>query len=477
MGPRLLRASFSAVLLNVYSLKAITMTTFIQVHLLTSYPPSNLNRDDLNRPKTCVFGGAQRLRISSQSLKRAWRTSDVFVEAIANSTFAAAQKGLVEPSGQKLPTFSTHTKHLPAQLRKLFQSQGGLDFKNANGLANEIAKRWGDLKAANTQTAEPAPAGEKVHPDLIEMEFSQVVHVAAAEWAMFHEFAERLRSDESARRAVREPVSKGGGSAAPGKRARPKTKAADTAPSEEELPAAPVAQHSIVAMRENLTPLVGDAQSGGGQYQSVDLALFGRMLASSPAANVEAAMQVAHALTVERVNVEDDFFTAVDDLNHGAVHSGSAHMGNTEFASGLFYLYACIDTDLLKANLGDGAIAPELVVNALLDAMLTVAPTGKQNSFASRARASYGLVEVGSAQPRNLSLAFLKPVGGTDIHSTAVERIQRLKTAFKNAYGDELKDAQFVLSANEGADASTGSVADLKSQIVAAFKSVPKAIV
>lgn len=54
------------------------MTTFIQLHLLTAYPAANLNRDDTGAPKTVVLGGATRLRISSQSLKRAWRTSELF---------------------------------------------------------------------------------------------------------------------------------------------------------------------------------------------------------------------------------------------------------------------------------------------------------------------------------------------------------------------------------------------------------------
>ena len=59
------------------------MTQFIQLHVLTSYPPSNLNRDDMGRPKTARMGNAERLRISSQSLKRHWRVSDVFEEALA----------------------------------------------------------------------------------------------------------------------------------------------------------------------------------------------------------------------------------------------------------------------------------------------------------------------------------------------------------------------------------------------------------
>ena len=50
----------------------------IEVHMLKNYPPVNLNRDDSGAPKSCFFGGVQRGRISSQCLKRSWRTSDVF---------------------------------------------------------------------------------------------------------------------------------------------------------------------------------------------------------------------------------------------------------------------------------------------------------------------------------------------------------------------------------------------------------------
>ena len=58
------------------------MADFLQLHVLTVYGPSNLNRDDTGRPKSVVFGGVPRLRVSSQSLKRAWRTSAVFVEKL-----------------------------------------------------------------------------------------------------------------------------------------------------------------------------------------------------------------------------------------------------------------------------------------------------------------------------------------------------------------------------------------------------------
>jgi len=58
---------------------------FLQLHILTAYPPSNLNRDDLGRPKTAVVGGANRLRISSQCLKRSWRGSSVFISTLDNA--------------------------------------------------------------------------------------------------------------------------------------------------------------------------------------------------------------------------------------------------------------------------------------------------------------------------------------------------------------------------------------------------------
>src|SRR5699024_12646885 len=69
---------------------------------------------------------------------------------------------------------------------------------------------------------------------------------------------------------------------------------------------------------------------------AADIAMFGRMLASSPKFNVEAACQVAHVFTVHSVVVEDDYFTAVDDLNDGSEDAGSAHIGETGFAQDYF---------------------------------------------------------------------------------------------------------------------------------------------
>ena len=52
--------------------------SFLNIHILISHSPSCLNRDDMNMQKSAIFGGKRRVRISSQSLKRAIRTSDYY---------------------------------------------------------------------------------------------------------------------------------------------------------------------------------------------------------------------------------------------------------------------------------------------------------------------------------------------------------------------------------------------------------------
>jgi CRISPR system Cascade subunit CasC len=323
------------------------MSTFIQLHLLTSYPPSNLNRDDLGRPKTAMMGGKTRLRISSQSLKRAWRTSDVFTEAM---------KGHV----------GTRTKSMGVEVYNVLKNKGVAD-GNAKTWAKQMAEVFG--KAKKTNAAKP----------LEELEIEQLAHFSPQEESSMFALADKLAASK-------------------------------TAPSDDDLK----------LLQKNHT--------------AADIAMFGRMLASSPIFNTEAAVQVAHAVTVHDVAVEDDYFTAVDDLNSGEDDLGAAHIGETEFGAGLFYLYLCINRDLLQDNLRDKALANN-ALKALVEAATKVAPTGHQNSFASRARTSYLLAEKGSDQPRSLSVAFLKPVRGEDILALSIKELERRRENFDKVYG------------------------------------------
>ena len=104
------------------------MSRFIQLHVLTAYPPANLNRDDTGRPKTALVGDALRLRISSQSLKRAWRTSDVFEESVGGGHLGR------------------RTKLLGVELYRTLTA-GGVGEKSARVWARAIAGQFGKLKA------------------------------------------------------------------------------------------------------------------------------------------------------------------------------------------------------------------------------------------------------------------------------------------------------------------------------------------
>ena len=339
------------------------MSTFIQLHLLTSYPPANLNRDDLGRPKTARMGGVERLRVSSQSLKRTWRTSDLFQEALGGNV-------------------GTRTKRLGTEVYDELQ-EAGIKDKDGQTWARSIADVFGKLQKTGT-------------------EIEQLAHVGPEERTAVRQLVQTLITE-------------------------------NRGPRDDELK----------LLRKN--------------PRAADIALFGRMLADDPDYNVEAACQVAHAITVHPVTVEDDYFTAVDDLNRGDEDMGAAHIGETGFAAGLFYSYICINRDLLVDNLSGDTHLADRAIDALTEVATKVSPRGKQNSFGSRAYASYVLAEKGAQQPRSLAVSFLKPVQGKDHASVAIQAMEHQRKTFENVYGP-CADVHYALDAVNG----QGTLDDLR---------------
>ena len=237
------------------------MSRFLQLHLLTFFPPANLNRDDTGRPKTAVVGGATRLRLSSQALKRAWRTSDVFKHALDGHMGQRTQR-----LGEDVQAHLIERQVPP---------------ERAKAVARSVAGVFGKLKD-DTDANSPR--------------IEQLAFIAPEERTAALALAERA--------------------AASGETIDPKKagllRTADTA---------------------------------------ADIALFGRMLADDPGYNREAAAQVAHAITTHRVTVEDDYYTAVDDLKQPSEDAGAGFLGEAAFGSGVFYLYLCVDRALLLRNL------------------------------------------------------------------------------------------------------------------------------
>lgn len=332
------------------------MSHFIQLHILTPYAASNLNRDDTGRPKTVRFGGAERLRISSQSLKRAFRTSDVFASLLPDAI------------GTRSINFM---KGLISELQKR-----GLDETEAVKRAEAVVDngKLGKLK--------------KDKPGKTE----QLVHLGPDELADIAKLAERLSGPEL-------PDLKG------------------------------------ITVLKN-------------KPRAADIAMFGRMLADNSGYNIEAAVQVAHAFTTHRATVEDDFYTAVDDLKNADSEEdrGAGFLNVQEFGAGLFYLYICINASHLLDNLdGDRQLA-KTTLEAFIKAAATVSPTGKQNAFASRSRANYMLQEIGEEMPRSLAAAYMNPVGSeqeNDYYTASVKRLEKLREQFGTAYGD-LPQAQVM---------------------------------
>lgn len=352
------------------------MSEFIQLHILASYPPSNLNRDDLGRPKTAVMGGTQRLRVSSQSLKRAWRESDIFKESLS---------GHIGIRTKEMGVYVYKALTTGCSLEDVIKNNDGANKifspvpeSKAKKDAQEIAGVFGKVKIAKKSKDEKAEETKDEPPGDLKLE--QLAHFS---W-------EEINIVDSLLKNIAE--------------------SGDT-PTKDDL----------LLLRK--------------QHTAVDIAMFGRMLASSPMHNTEAAVQVSHAITVHKVAVEDDYFTAVDDLNNSGDNAGAAHIGELEFASGLFYNYVCINRTLLADNLGGDGELVNKTLQALVEAAAKVAPTGKQNSFASRAYASYIMAEKGSQQPRSLSVAFLKALNGKDLLDESISALKNTNEKMVSVYG------------------------------------------
>lgn len=139
-------------------------------------------------------------------------------------------------------------------------------------------------------------------------------------------------------------------------------------------------------------------------------ALFGRMVTSDPAANIEAPVYVAHAFTVHAEEAEGDYFTAVDDLKREEDDSGADTIQETELTSGLFYGHVVIDLPGLIANCGGQRDLAARVVHNLVHLIAEVSPGAKRGSTAPFGRADLMLIEAGDRQPRNLATAYREAI-------------------------------------------------------------------
>ncbi|MVA25247.1 type I-E CRISPR-associated protein Cas7/Cse4/CasC [Agrobacterium vitis] len=324
------------------------MSRFLQLHILTEYPVSNPNRDDLGRPKSAMIGGVPRQRISSQALKRAIRIHPAFEAALTGHTGKRTQR-----MGEEII----------AHLESL-----GADHARAVAIAKEIVPVFGAIEDKK---------------DVDKARTKQLAFVSPDERAAAFALAEKALSGDD-----------------------------------------------LAKDKKDLVKQVLRSADG-----AVDIAMFGRMLADNADLNRDAAVQVAHAITVNRVTIEDDFYTAVDDLKKPSEDAGAGFVGEAGFGSGVYYLYVCVDRALLVRNLaGDKALAARGLA-ALVQAVATAVPGGKINSYANHTRAKFILAEKGDGQPLNLFGAFTRPMAGPEFVVQAVRALEKERRDFAATYG------------------------------------------
>jgi CRISPR system Cascade subunit CasC len=329
--------------------------TIVDVHILQTVPPSNLNRDDTGSPKTARYGGVVRARVSSQAWKRATRSA--FEGLLDRRDLGVRSKRVVELVGEEVLALDA-------------------------SLSQERAHELAGLAVTATGIKIGVPKGKKDVPE-------------ESGYLMFFSRRQLAGLAELAVHAAKE--------AGEGKPTIDKK----------------------------------EAKARADQEHSVDVALFGRMVADATDLSVDAAAQVAHALSVHAVDNEYDYFTAVDDHKNADEDedAGAGMIGTVEFNSSTLYRYATVDVDRLQDNLGD-AEATRRAVEAFVRAFVLSMPTGKQNTFANRTLPDAVFVVVRETQPVNLVGAFEDPIRDGEAGGRIPAAIARLA-----GYATELNEA------------------------------------
>lgn len=294
------------------------MSLYIDFHAIQTVPPANINRDEDGSPKTTMFGGRRRARVSSQAWKRAIRRD--FANYLDESDLGVRSLRIVDQVKARIATLDASLAATAEELAVGALTAAGIKVEKNKARRNDPSEDFQKTGA------------------LLFLSNPQID--ALAELA--------IRSDgKPDRKEAKAVLSKG---------------------------------------------------------NSIDLALFGRMIADSPDLNVDAAAQVAHAIGVHSVVPEFDYFTAVDDKSPDN-NAGAGMIGTVEFNASTLYRYATVNVSALRDNLGDGE-ATARAVEAFTRSFVTSMPTGKQNTFANRTVPEFVFAVIRNDQPVNLAGAF-----------------------------------------------------------------------
>ncbi|MFE1775527.1 type I-E CRISPR-associated protein Cas7/Cse4/CasC [Streptomyces sp. NPDC059008] len=356
---------------------------FLDVHALQTVPPSNLNRDDTGAPKSAVYGGVSRARVSSQAWKRATRTYFTDEQLLEPAELGVRTKKVAEVLAARITALDSAISGAAAL------TLAAEVIQTATGSKIEVPQR---KRGAEKDGEEPAAPTSKYLMFLSARQLDGLAQIAVDAAA---DVKTHFKDKENKARAK---------------------EIADT-------------------------------------RHSVDIALFGRMVADSADINVDAAVQVAHAISVHRVENESDYYTAVDDRNTDA-EPGAGMIGTVDFNSATLYRYAALNVHQLRSNLGEGLRDDEPLttpvrraVEAFVHGFIASLPTGKINTFGNHTLPDAVIVKLRTTRPVSFASVFEEPVRGEDggYVKEACERLAQYVPSVERAYGDEDSTQTWVL--------------------------------
>jgi CRISPR system Cascade subunit CasC len=375
------------------------MSTFLQIHTLTSHPASLLNRGEEGFAKTMPFGGATRTRISSQCLKYNWRTYDGpgSIRDIDETTMSVRSR---ETFYRLVAKPFIAEEHLPEDDHHPAEDEYDPPAETYHPEVVYPVVRKLQINVTDSTDSfdvdDSIEAGQNSNTDHLKL--GQVVVFGPPEIA----FMRSVVADQLAEITKR------------------------TDEEGDDLADAIEAVIPDIYETDEIADGV-DAVAPAG----LDAATFGRMVTDEGSkSQVEAAIHVKHALTVHPHQRESDYFIAADKFQE----SGGGHLNSKSLTSGLYYTNVIVDYDGLVRNLsGRDDIADELI-RRLIKVIATVTPGAKKSSTAPYSHAEFLMVERGEKQPRTLANAFRKPVNAEDDVSEAQHRLREYLSGLDEMY-------------------------------------------
>ncbi|TAJ86615.1 type I-E CRISPR-associated protein Cas7/Cse4/CasC [bacterium] len=347
----------------------------IALHILQPFPPSCLNRDDVGAPKSAIFGGVTRARISSQCLKRAIRLLARENERERDAKLFAGSRTL--RAEQDLAPFLDKLKVKPAE-----------------AVAHLVCESFLSKKAV-------------VEPDNDGRETDN-----ADDQSQSAETSTLLYFSPGEHEAIAQAIAKVQSSV---------LKKALQIPAEGDK----VAQKEIQKAKKALQDAASKAARTFTRKDAADIAIFGRMVANDPTLNIEAAGLFSHAISTHACDNDLDFWTAVDDNKGPEEEAGAANMGHAEFNAACYYRYVALNLDLLFYQRNEdgkpsgnlcGLLKPEdkqlrqEIVRSFLRAVVLAVPTAKHTGMNANLPPEYVLGLVATGQPMQLVNAFESPI-------------------------------------------------------------------